>query len=324
MNKKFLFLSVISLLFFSFIVKAEEKKLIFSDNFSGEKISERWQLDSPTSWEIKDGTLRTTKYGGSAVIKDELPEDIIIEAKVMPIEANPEFSDGFGGINVSNINFVIRKDGFWWPYRKPGDERYSGGFKKADIVLNQWYQFKIIRRTGGLFEWYVNGEKICELVEPVMKGGVRFHAWRFKMAYDDIKIYNIGTEKQTGNLNIIRNSSFEILQDNLPIYWSPAGSLILTYGGMENFLKLWRIDSNEKFHGKQSLRMEKGGTYSFYFSGEKGVPYIFSVYMKSDKENLPVELAIWEWNTGKLHKTTVQVDKEWKRYAKQRQIRQVC
>ena len=300
-------------LFFSFAL-GEEKKLIFSDDFSGEKISDIWKLDSPTSWEIKDGILKTTKYGGSASINKELPEDIIIEAKVMPVEPNPELSGGFGGINVSNINFVIRKDGFWWPYRKPGDERYSGGFKKADIVLNRWYQFKIIRKTGGLFEWYVDGEKICELVEPAMKGGVALTAWRFKMAYDDVKIYKLETEKQEGNLNIIRNSSFEILQDNLPIYWSPLGSMILTYGGMENFLKLWSIDKNEKFHGKQSLRMEKGGVYSYYFSGERSTPYVFSVYMKSDKENLPVELAIWEWNTGKTYKAVVNVDKEWKRY----------
>jgi hypothetical protein len=163
-------------LFFSFAL-GEEKKLIFSDDFSEEKISDIWKLDSPTSWEIKDGILKTTKYGGSASIKEELPEDIIIEVKVMPVEPNPELSGGFGGINVSNINFVIRKDGFWWPYRKPGDERSSGGLKKADIVLNRWYQFKIIRKTGGLFEWYVDGEKICELVEPAMKGGVALNAY---------------------------------------------------------------------------------------------------------------------------------------------------
>jgi hypothetical protein len=132
MNKKY-FLSFICLLFFSFIVKAEEKKLIFSDNFNEEKISETWKLDSPTSWEIKDGILKTTKYGGSASIKEELPEDIIIEVKVMPVEPNPELSGGFGGINVSNINFVIRKDGFWWPYRKPGDERSSGGLKNQTL-----------------------------------------------------------------------------------------------------------------------------------------------------------------------------------------------
>jgi len=60
--------------------------------------------------------------------------------------------------------------------------------------------------------------------------------------------------------------------------------------------------------------MEKGGVYSFYFNAEKNTPYVFSVYMKSDKEEFPVDLAIWEWNIGKFHKTTVKVDKEWKRY----------
>jgi len=314
MNKSGIVLCSICWLFFSLRVRGEEKILIFSDNFNGEKISQTWRLDSPHSWEMKEGVLKTLRYGGSATLTEQLPEDIIVETKVMPVEPDPQLSGGFGGMMVSNINFVLRKDGFWWPYKKPGEERYSGGFKKADIVLNKWYHFKIIRRTEGLLEWYVDDQKICELVEPAMKGGVGFHAWRFKMAYDDIKIYRTETGRQTGNLNIIRNSSFEILQDNLPLYWSPAGSLNLTYGGMENFLKLWCVDTGEKFHGKQSVRMGKGGTYSFYFSAEKGVPYIFSVYMKSDKENLPVELAIWEWNTGKFHKAAVRVDREWKRY----------
>ncbi|MCM8785967.1 MAG: hypothetical protein NC827_07080 [Candidatus Omnitrophica bacterium] len=314
MIRKYLLLGILCLLVFSFRTKGEEKSLIFSDDFSLEKISDKWKLDSPHSWEIKEEVLFTTKYGGSASIKEELPEDIIVEVKVKPIEPNPEMSGGFGGLTVSNINFVIRKDGFWWPYKKPDAERYSGGIKKSDIILNKWYQFKIVRRAGGLFEWYVDGEKICEIVEPVMKGGVGFHAWRFKMAYDDIKVYKIYSEKKAEGLNIIRNSSFEILQDNLPVYWSPIGSLNLTYGGMENFLKLWYVDTKEKFHGKQSLKMEKGGVYSFYFNAEKGAPYVFSVYMKSDKDNLPVDLYIWEWNIGKTHKSGVKVDKEWKRY----------
>ncbi|MCM8807534.1 MAG: carbohydrate-binding family 9-like protein [Candidatus Omnitrophica bacterium] len=315
MSKKYFVLSFIFIFILGFKVKGQEKELIFSDDFSGEKISEKWKLDSPHSWEVKDGVLQTTKYGGSATIKEELPDDIIVEVKVKPIEANPELPGGFGGIVVSGINFVIRKEGFWWPYKRPGDERYSGGSKKSDIILGKWYQFKVIRKEGGIFEWYVDGEKICEIIEPVMKGKeVGFNAWRFKMAYDDIKVYKVTSVKQTGNLNIIRNSSFEILQDNLPIYWSPIGSLNLTYGGMENFLKLWCIDTNEKFHGKQSLRIEKGGVYSFYFSSEKNSPYVFSVYMKSDREQLPVELAIWEWNIGKFHKAVVNVDKEWKRY----------
>ncbi|HOM26660.1 MAG TPA: carbohydrate-binding family 9-like protein [bacterium] len=315
MIKKYFILSLIFLFVLSFKVKCQEMEVIFSDDFSGEKISDKWKLDSQHSWEIKDGVLQTTKYGGAATIKDELPEDIIVEAKVKMIEPNPELSGGFGGLAVSGINFVLRKEGFWWPYKRPGDERYSGGQKEGNIILDKWYQFKIIRKTGGIFEWYVDGEKVCEIIDPAMKGReVGFHAWRYKMAYDDIKVYKISSKKQPGGLNIIKNSSFEILQDNLPIYWTPIGSLILTYGGMENFLKLWHIDAEEKFHGKQSLRMEKGGVYSFYFNAEKNTPYVFSVYMKSDKEEFPVDLAIWEWNIGKFHKATVKVDKEWKRY----------
>ncbi|MDD2485492.1 MAG: hypothetical protein PHD91_00090 [bacterium] len=104
------------------------------------------------------------------------------------LEADPEKPGGFAGIRVSGINFVLRSDGFWWPYRKPGAERSLGSLKKADIAFGKWYNYRIIRSAAGAFEWSVNGEKICTLIEPDMKGDVSLSAWRIKTAYDDVKI----------------------------------------------------------------------------------------------------------------------------------------
>lgn len=304
---------------------AEEPNTIFSDDFEkgqfspalGEQgLGERWKLDSPHSWKVEEGTLITTKYGGGASIMQELPEEIVVECRVKPIELNPELPGGFGGMSVSGINFVIKQDGFWWPYKKPDAERYSGGLKKADIVFNRWYHFRIIRRSGGVFEWFVDGEKVCEIVEPVMKGGVGFHGWRMKMSYDDMKIYGLSGEKssETARINVVRNSSFDNVQDNLPVYWAPRGFNIPSDGKLEDFVKVWRIDGKEKYHGTNSVRIEKGGVNSWYFSVEKGKPYTFSIYLKSDVENLPVSLFLWEWNIGKFHRKEVKTGKEWTRH----------
>jgi len=310
MKGKFLFF--VSFLLLVCIGHAQEP--VFLDSFDKDVISKEWKLDSPHNWKIENGVLIQTKYGGGAEILKDFGESFIVEIKVKLIKPDPERKGGFGGVNVGGINFVMRKGGFWWPYLKPGAKRYSGGFKKEDIQLNRWYNFKIERRAGGIYIWYVDDKKICEIIASEMGKNISLRSWRFKTAYDDVKVYVVKGEKKITTLNILRNSSFEIMQDNLFPYWAPSGNVMLTYGGIENFLKEWRADRKEKYDGKQSLRIKKGGVYSWYFNAEKGAQYIFSVYLKSDVENLPVSLGIWEWNIGKLHKKKVMVGKEWKRY----------
>lgn len=311
MKVRFLFAFLFSV--FSFCLFSQE--LVFHDDFnSGEISKEKWKLDSPHNWKIEDGVLIQTKYGGGAKILKDFGESFVFEVKVKLIEPDPERKGGFGGVNVGGINFVMRKDGFWWPYLEPGAKRYSGGFKKKDIQFNRWYNFKIERKTGGIFIWYVDNEKICEIIAPQMGNSISLHSWRVKTAYDDVKVYSSKEKKKLTTLNIIRNSSFEIMQDNLFPYWSPSGDVITTYNGIENFVKEWGVDKKEKYDGKQSLRMKNGGVYSFHFSAEKGNDYVFSVYLKSDVDKLPVTLAIWEWNTGKTHRKKIEVGKKWKRY----------
>lgn len=311
------FLGIVCFLYAA-VSNAAGQELIFSDDFEKELISDAWNLDSPHSWKVEEGALITTKYGGGAYIKGDLGESFIVEARIKALEPNPELEGGFGGANIFGINFVIRPDGFWWPYRRPGDERSMGGLKKTGIDLNRWYNFRIIRRSGGVFEWFVDGEKICELFEPAMKGGIGFHAHRFKMAYDSIRVYKIEEEakQESESINVLKNSSFETIQDSIPLYWAPTTRLpYITYGSMENFFRQWRVDTEEKFEGVNSVRMEnEGGLQSWYFGVERGEPYVFSVYLKSDREDVPVKLTIWEWNIGRMHTNEVKVGKNWERY----------
>ena len=302
----------IALCLAAFTAIAQQEPTVFFDDFE-KGITGKWQLDSPRSWKVEEGALVTRNYSGNAKIKEDFGEDFVVQARVKPMEPDPKLPGGFGGVAVSGVNFVIRADGFWWPYKKPDAERYSGGLKKAEITLGRWYQFKIVRCSGGDFEWYVDGERICEIIEPAMKGGVGLFASRLKTAYDDIRVSREPAQGEASlapPVNVIRNSSFEILQDNLPLYWAPIYSW-----DIETFFREWQVVQDEKYEGASSLRMVRGGVHSWISSTQKAKPYTFSVYLKSDKEDLPVKLTIWEWNIGKMHTKQVSVGKAWQRYS---------
>jgi hypothetical protein len=168
---------------------AEEGAVIFSDDFSKGMSDANWKLDSTKSWKVDGGVIEVANYGAGATVKVDAADPYVVQVRVKYIEAQPNMPGGFAGVNIQGINFVIRSDGFWWPYRRPGATTSLGSLKKAEIVPGKWYEFKIIRGEGGSFEWYVDGQKICSLQEPDMKGSVlSFGAYRTKSAYDDVKI----------------------------------------------------------------------------------------------------------------------------------------
>lgn len=275
-------------------------ELVFSETFD-QPPSRHWRLPQPKAWELRDRSLSATAFSASAELTVELPEGVIVEGKVMPIEPEPDRPGGFCGIKFSGINFVIREEGFWYPFVKRGAKRATGRLKRQTVTLNRWYHFTIERHPNGLFRWLVDGEKVCEILEPEMKGSLFLVSWRFKSAFDDIKIYRLSGNTNDSPPNLLRNSSFELLQDNLPPYWSPSTFTepYLFYGSMANFWRMWRIDTRQAYHAFNSLRTQKGGAYSFRASTAKARPYTFSVYLKGSKDNISAELIIWEWNSGR-------------------------
>jgi hypothetical protein len=296
---------------------AQKQELIFFDDFSSQEINTEWKCGPKDGWQQSDGQLVSTGYKGSAVLQKETGEDFVVQAKVRPVGPAPDIKGGYGGIKVSGINFVLRQDGFWWPYQRPGASRYSGGFKKAEVIPHRWYHFRVVKRTGGVFEWYVDGEKICELSEPDMKGDIALFVYGYKTAYDNFQIEKLSVEQQqqTSAVNLIRNSSFEIVRDGLPLFWGTSGFDVPSDGTLDEFYRVWSVDAKEKYEGKNSLRISHMNcrAFSFQYPAQKGKDYVFSAYLKSDADGIPVNLYIWEW-LGRWHKKTVNLTRQWQRY----------
>jgi len=311
-KRKMVFIIMLCL---SINVFANGKELIFSDSFDKGISQQNWKFHSHV-WKVENGNLVNTGFGGSAVLKKDIGENFIVEAKIKMIAVDPKGA-GFTGIGVAGVMFDITPQRFWAQYRKPGEKRGSAArIIKNNITLqmNTWYQYKIIHRSSGLFQWYVNGVKISEFIEPSMKGNINLHGWRIKAAYDDIKVYKINEKESKETINLIRNSSFEILRDTLPAYWTPNANIPLMYPTVEDFHKNWFVDNKEKYEGKYSLHIAPMGVRGWKSNIEKGKPYTFSIYMKSPEENTEVELYLWEY-AGKTHFKKVKVGKQWQRFS---------
>lgn len=292
--------------------------LIFSDNFDG-KMSPEWKLDGAHMWKIEDNVLVTTGYGGQASLQKELGENFLVEVRMNPVAVDPGREGGFAGVSVSGILFTMQPGRWWWQYHVEGEERGRGHWKTEPVPLNRWYDFRIIRRNG-VFEWFVDDRKICDIVEPGMKGGLRLQNWRMKTSYDSVKVYRIDEKTGTaaGQINLVRNSSFEESSDeNLPTYWGPSGALTipLTFGDMETFWESYIIDRSEKYHGAASLRLKGGkkgnSANSYWIDARTGKSYTVSLYMKSDTEGMPVNISLWGVKDSRKR---MEVGTEWKRY----------
>jgi len=293
----------------------EAGKRIFMDDFS-KGITSDWKLDAAHMWKIEDNTLANTKYGGNIKLEKDLGEAFVVEVKMKPIQNDPERKHGFTGISVSGIMFSTQDHRWWWHYRRPGAKRSSGQWKIEKIPFGRWYNHKIIRRAGGTFEWYVDGRKICDIVEPEMKGGLALHGWRIKSAYDDIRVYKIEdktSQVDAKGINLARNASFENVHDNLPPYWAPGlGNIPFSYGTVEKYWKSWRPDTSEKYHGATSMRLsghKNNSIHSILINTRKGQPYTFSLYLKSDEADVPVYFTMGG------ARAVVKVGKTWKQYS---------
>jgi Carbohydrate family 9 binding domain-like len=303
-----------------FIDGALEKagKEIIAADFS-KKDTARWNYKKVNHcWEVKDKTIATTTYGGHLPLKANIKGGFVVKVKVKPIAYDPKRKGGFAGLSVQGVLFVLTDVHYKAIYKRPGEKRSTGKCKQEKIPFKRWYDFKIVVRPGGVYEWFVDGRRIADFVEPELKGGIGLQSWRVKVAYKDFKVFKIeqsaGKNASTG-INRVRNSSFEIFNDNLPPYWRPQGfrDIPFTHGTNEKFYKEWKLDSAEKFDGKYSLRMKNcksSGVRSYFCSIPKG-DCVLSFYMKSNVEAMPVKTFL----AGVPGRKTFTVGKEWKRYS---------
>ncbi len=292
-------------------------KQLLADDFSGD-LSANWNTKGVAHcWKTIDKSLVTAGYGGALDLKADPGEAYVLEIKMKILENEPQKDGGFAGVNASGLLLTLQPSRMWWQYKVPGEERGRGSWKDIPVPFDQWYDFKIVRRRGGIYQWFVNADKVCEVIAPELKGGVALHANRMKTAYKDVRLYRIDapeSQKVEGNLNLVRNSSFEQRVDSLAPFWIPnrLRDIPFTYGSMEKFDKAWALDDTVSFDGKTSLRMggsKINGVRSYFCEVQKDVPFTMSVYLKSNVDKMPVELAM----PGA--KKSVEVGREWQRFS---------
>ncbi|MFA9480284.1 hypothetical protein ACERK3_18580 [Phycisphaerales bacterium AB-hyl4] len=297
--------------------------LIFEDTFD-DTIGADWQTGGTQVWEVKDGMLLTKGYGGQALLGMKLDENYLIDLRMKIVASDPERSGGFAGVSVAGILSTMQPDRWWQQYRREGADRNEGHRIDTRLEIDKWYEFRFVKR-GDIFEWFVDGQKIADLINPGdiigPAGRMQLQSWRMKAAYDSVRIYSINDDVANaaeGYVNVVRNSSFERYEVDLPPYWFPGTHLNIghTFGSMENFWRSFKVDTSESFDGSAVLRLKGGDKGNFVVSHWTSVqankPYTLSVYLKSDQDSMPVSLGLWGVADGRR---VVEVDTEWNRYS---------
>jgi hypothetical protein len=299
--------------------------LIFKEDFSNRLwLAERWKIHRIKDWKAENKRL-TFNAGNAFFLNQKITGDFKIEVQVAMIKDAPKGNWYFSAINVNGILFMIRKLGFATAYREPGAKRSNGTLRKADIELNRLYNVTITVRhikNGLLCTYEVDGKLIdsfkCGIkkkqaeISLVSRGPAEFANFRVS------KILNA----RAVSPNLIVNSSFENIQEGRPQYYDftgeRMGSVIANYGSLDNFWKCWNIDTKVKHSGKNSARIEFNdrcvknvGLMTFRVSTDCK-PAVYSLYLKANKENLPVNLIIDD--TGHYTYKKIIVGAKWKRY----------
>jgi|GEM_PF-3375200 len=308
---------------------AQPGTLVFRDEFDTEALFiEHFKPDSIANWKVEEGSLTTERGGG---IRANAPLEPACKVGVdVALRPNPEQEGGFAGVTIGGCNFFLRPDGFWCTYPTKGEERLRGSFSKAEIEPERLYHFEITRHPmdgGFAYSWTVDGKQMAEFIQMNPKededaSRLGLQAWRLGARFDNVAVYNV--EAGSVSSNTLRNSSFEFVQDGLPIYWTAGvgvdNSLLRNYRNHETYWKTVRLDPENPRSGKQSLRIEANaqvpmnGFKSFDADINKSAPFTYSVWLKADREDVAAELILHEkW--GRRHARKITVGTQWEKYS---------
>ncbi|MFV0415810.1 MAG: hypothetical protein ACK5NG_05530, partial [Chthoniobacterales bacterium] len=308
--------------------QAEAETLQFKDEFDTPALFiEHFKPSSASQWKVKDGKL-VAPSGGEAKVNVTLEPAAKVVVDVTMIPGTQE-EGGFAGLIMGGVRIALRPHGVMFTYREKGVERSRGNFHKINIDPGKTCRFEITRRPVGkgyIYSYAVDGKAMpdIEFMNPeddVEIDTLTLHAWRTGVEYDDLAVYAL--EEGPASSNTLKNSSFEHLQDGIPLYWRPgvsADDMISNYRNHETYWKTVRIDPTVAHSGKQSFRLEVNedvpvnGFYSFDSGVNKNAPFTFSIWLKADRENMPAKIGMrakWGAGAGK----DITVGTEWERFS---------
>ncbi len=324
MRKSFLCLMLLLLLLSSgFALSAAELQMpVFSDDFSTPGLfAERWKPSS-SKVVIKAGRV-TMPYGG-ITLRRKIKGNFAISVDLTL--GKPTKKLGFCSVIIDGVFFAIRSDGKGWIVYRPPNRKHSLGTTKPieDFAIGKTCRVFISRRkVGKAFKYVfkVNDQLIAAFV-PGMKAtdtvSINSNA-ATPLTIDNFKLYKLSNAVVSPNMVV--NSSFEHLQEGMPLYMDLQTATSFNYknADIEELFKSFNIDRKVKHSGNQSARLTltaavpKRSLLTFNTQVQTGVPFVFSVYLKASKNNLPVNLVIWERNHN-WHIKQVKLTNKWKRY----------
>lgn len=295
---------------------------VFGDDFNTSGLfAENWKASKGVKPE--DGQV-SIPHGGNIQLRRKVEGDFAVSVDIKILKPKDK-SFGFCGIDLDGIKFLIRNDGKpWVVYRIPGEKRSKGYISNLEnFEFNKFYKLTLTRQVlqkAAKYTYKVDGKSVASFVEPNLskKNIIAISSYKLPCVVDNFKLYSIKDKNASPNLAV--NSSFEYLQEGVPTYFDNYTRRSFNYSGkLEDFIKTWAVDSNEKHSGKYSLKMEvnslspKNGFLTSDTGVATGTPLVFSVYLKASEPDFPVFLEIWEMRT-KWHTKKVMLSTEWKRY----------
>ncbi len=315
---------------------------VFTDDFSVQALFvENWE---PSRGVTNEDGKAVIPAGNNMTLR-RIPEGDFAATADITLHKNPEDPLwGMFGVKLGGwINFLITaspsKDtaGAHTAYRVPGEEHSRGKrqTRMLDFEFGKPIRIMVSREKVGetlKYSYTVNGQPIDAFTvdKPEDTGKIMFFAYKNNvMSVDNFQLYAL---KSTGSRNLVVNSSFEHLQEGMPLYMKPLTRRKYRFEGKwEDFMNAFSIDRTEKVSGNQSIKITlndnfpgpvklplpawfSGGVGTHDVSATMGKPVTLSVYLKASEDNFPVKLGIWElWSKG--HSKEITVSKEWQRYS---------
>ncbi len=305
---------------------------IFSDSFNTTAtFAERWvpkdKRIKPVDGKILFPRVGTLTMRGGTPLEFYAEMDITLDTSFEPDKT--KWNEGFCGFMIDGFRFMILPSGnTWMIYKLKGYERAHGKQVKIDdFEQKKPVKLTLIRKVkngAAIYTYIVNGKHAGSFVSdaPLPSSAdasdslnpLEIFSYKVDMTLESFSISAIKHSDDESS-NVIFNSSFEHEQDGFPLYFGRSGfnyakSTTIPY---EDFIATMTLDTNEKHSGKQSLKVvfddsTKGQVLWTWGAGTvKDLVGVFSVWLKADQEDFPVQLVY-----GKA--VEVKVGTSWKRY----------
>lgn len=332
MLKKMLFLLVTTIVISGFA--QERGNPIYSDSFDTvATFAEKWV---PKDKRIKseNGKVIFPKTG-TLIMRGNTPLEFYAEMDItvdMSHESDKsKWGQAFCGLMIDGYRFMVQPFGTTWMiYKLKGHKRSRGKHIKIDgYKEKKAIRLTLIRKVDNDVATYiykVNGKAagsfVCDAPKasssapgkPKTYKPLEIFSYKVQMTLDNFAMFAL-KRSNDDSPNVIFNSSFEHEKDGFPIYFCRNGLNLAKQSKIpyEDFLDTWTLDTTEKHSGKQSLKMVNkkdlggGGLWAWGAGTVKDMPGVFSVWMKADREDLPIRISY-----GKNKE--VKVGTSWKRY----------